>query len=550
MTGFKWTVSRRLWLLNGFLIAIFIGLGLIGLKSTSTLAKDIKELGEVHLPAIRNMTLTDMMHDGIRAVVFKAQLEADADEKTKDEILGEYKEMSDNIEKYLATIGKLSLPEELKQPIEKAMTDVKDYKTSGKTSIDLIFNKGNAEDISKQMAAFNESFEKLEESLGKIGDEIEANSQKGVTLALEDAKTFGQFMWIAMLIGFLVGATFSAIVTKVFVSQLQKAIFSLSEQSQHVGESSGSVKETAFNLAKSSEEQASAVQQTAAAVEEINSMVTKTSENSKLLVETVEESSASAQKGQNAVTEMLESMGQISDSSAQVMDQVEDNNQRIIDIVRVINEIAEKTRVINDIVFQTKLLSFNASVEAARAGEHGKGFAVVAQEVGNLAQMSGNAANEISLMLESGTQKVNSVVQESKSKLEKIINESRRTIESGKKVASNCGNALNEIVNQIGEVKQLTSEIRAAIQEQTLGLGEINSAIQLFEKVTQGSSVTAEKSAAVAENLLHQYTDLEAVISDLRSSVIGREDSNSNKNSESSLEPSHAADEKITKSAA
>ena len=73
----------------------------------------------------------------------------------------------------------------------------------------------------------------------------------------------------------------------------------------------------------------------------------------------------------------------------------------------LISEIGNKTKVINDIVFQTKLLSFNASVEAARAGEHGKGFSVVAEEVGNLAHMSGNSAKEITQLLESSINRVN-----------------------------------------------------------------------------------------------------------------------------------------------
>ena len=65
----------------------------------------------------------------------------------------------------------------------------------------------------------------------------------------------------------------------------------------------------------------------------------------------------------------------------------------------IIQEIEDKTKAIDEIVFQTKLLSFNASVEAERAGEHGRGFSVVAQEVGNLAQLSGKSAAEINEIL-------------------------------------------------------------------------------------------------------------------------------------------------------
>ena len=80
-----------------------------------------------------------------------------------------------------------------------------------------------------------------------------------------------------------------------------------------------------------------------------------------------------------------------------------------LEILGYIKSIEEKTKVINDIVFQTKLLSFNASVEAARAGEQGKGFAVVAEEVGNLATMSGTSAEEISKLLESSISHIESI---------------------------------------------------------------------------------------------------------------------------------------------
>lgn len=84
-------------------------------------------------------------------------------------------------------------------------------------------------------------------------------------------------------------------------------------------------------------------------------------------------------------------------------------NRGLQDLVLLIGKIREKTKVIDEIVFQTRLLSFNASVEAARAGEHGKGFAVVAEEVGSLAQMSGSAAKEISAILAEGVSKAESL---------------------------------------------------------------------------------------------------------------------------------------------
>jgi methyl-accepting chemotaxis protein len=95
-------------------------------------------------------------------------------------------------------------------------------------------------------------------------------------------------------------------------------------------------------------------------------------------------------------------------------------NENMADIVKSIAEIKTKTNVINDIVFQTKLLSFNASVEAARAGEHGKGFAVVAEEVGALAAMSGNASKEIAQLLDGSLSRVTVLADETKQRADGI----------------------------------------------------------------------------------------------------------------------------------
>lgn len=154
-------------------------------------------------------------------------------------------------------------------------------------------------------------------------------------------------------------------------------------------------------LSSSSTEQAAALQETVSAIEQINSMVSKNSENAAKSKKTAGDSLAIAQQGKRIVDEFLTEVTEVQGSIGRLAESVEDGNRELLTIVQMISEIEHKTRVINDIVFQTKLLSFNASVEAARAGDSGKGFAVVAEEVGNLAEMSGRSAKEISELLSS-----------------------------------------------------------------------------------------------------------------------------------------------------
>ena len=203
------------------------------------------------------------------------------------------------------------------------------------------------------------------------------------------------------------------------------------------------------------------------------------------------------------------------------MDAINESNAKISEIVTVIADIGEKTKVINDIVFQTKLLSFNASVEAARAGEHGKGFAVVAEEVGNLAQMSGNAAHEISQMLGESIKKVETTVSETKLKIETLIWDGKSKVETGTHIAHQCGDVLDEITHNIISVTQMASEISTACREQAQGVHEITKAMNNLGQVTQNNASTSEESAESSKELSTQADTLHSMVQILMDTVNG-----------------------------
>jgi len=289
----------------------------------------------------------------------------------------------------------------------------------------------------------------------------------------------------------------------------------LSDGSHEVLLAATSISQSSTELSEAAAEQASAIQQTAASIDEVSSMLKKSADNASQSHKVSQSSRNAAEQGQQAVQEMIQSISNISQSNTTIMNQVEEGNRQISEIVKVIAEIGNKTKVINDIVFQTKLLSFNASVEAARAGEHGKGFAVVAEEVGNLAQMSGNAAKEISSMLDTSIQKVEGIVNETKTKVGRLVIESKSKVETGTQVAHRCSEALNNILSTVHEVDGMVGEISSASQEQAQGVSEINKAMNQLDQVTQQNTSIAQSAATSAEQLSAQANELRQMVQDL-----------------------------------
>lgn len=342
--------------------------------------------------------------------------------------------------------------------------------------------------------------------------------------SVEQAKVeFAIYMAIACLLAITAAVLFAIILSKAFNSATNQ----LSKNSNELNEASIQIAAQSTELSESATEQAAALQETMSAVDEISAMVEKNAESATRSKEVSENSKQAAERGRGIVDQMIEAMNEIDASNNEISRETTDGNQQLGEITKLINDIGSKTKVINEIVFQTKLLSFNASVEAARAGEYGKGFSVVAEEVGNLAQMSGNAAKEISALLDESVRKVNHIVAESKSRVEKIIHASKVKVENGAKVARECNEALEEILTNVASVDGLVSEIAVASSEQSAGIKEISKAVGQLEQVTQQNSTVAQESSLAAEKLRSQAAGLNAIVEVVSQHVNGGDAANS-----------------------
>lgn len=320
---------------------------------------------------------------------------------------------------------------------------------------------------------------------------------------------------ILLLVG-LFGSVLICIVAMLFGSSISKSLTAiadiLNKSSHEVSSSSLQSAESATQLSEAATEQAASLQQTMASIEEISAMVAQNADSAVKAQGAVNANQESTENGSRSVDDMLQSVGQIKETNDEILAQMENSNREFAEIVRIISEIGAKTTVINDIVFQTKLLSFNASIEAARAGEHGKGFSVVAEEVGNLAQMSGNAAHDISTMLTDSIRRVNSIVEQTKSKVEQLVETGRERITTGQVTAEKCREALAEVTANAKVVANMITEITHASKEQAQGVHEINKAISQLDQVTQQNTSVAHQSSAQAENLSQQATELSSAV--------------------------------------
>jgi len=300
---------------------------------------------------------------------------------------------------------------------------------------------------------------------------------------------------------------------------VEQAVARLKNETNKLAEMSEEFQESSEELNSSSGVQSSSVHETVTAMTQMNEMMGRTSDSAKNSSKLARETLKAAEEGQAHLQSLTESMETISQAQKKLKNAIQNDVQKLHSVVEIIAEVSGKTRVINDIVFQTKLLSFNASVEAARAGEHGKGFAVVAEEVGNLARMSGQASLEISDIVQKSNDQVISLISMIQKNLNEVIDEVEKTVEQGVHYSEKSVQTLETVVEKSTLSSEMVHSIHAANEEQSKGSQEVLSAMKTMESANQKVGLIVEKNKILSENLSGQ-TDQLAVVSQLLNQII------------------------------
>jgi len=509
------SVKLKLGILASFFMLVILAICLSTWKNLTAVGDEIEAITGRDIP-ITEIIVEITIHQLEQAILFErairagTEMQSDATEKSHyKHLVEEFESLSHKVDEEIKAAETLT-----ENAIIAAATDkeIKEFKHIAEILLEIEHHHADYEkEAVKAFTALSTgdthtahqvalSIEKQEDQLDKeltdILHEIEKFTHEAADVALEHEHAAVNVMLVMMLCSIVIGLVLTLWITRSLFRQLGtepaevrdfaeriaegdltidlsqvdnkkktgvygamirmqevmvEIVTQIQANSNQISDAATQVSSTANTLSQATSEQAASVEQTSASVEQMGASISQNNENAQRTDQIASDSSQSANDGGQAVEKTVEAMSQI----------------------------AEKISIIEDIAYQTNMLALNAAIEAARAGEHGKGFAVVAAEVRKLAERSQIAASEI------GTLTGESV-----------------------KITEIAGELLHKMVPDIAKTAELIQEISASSEEQSSGVGQIASAMQQLDKVTQNNASGSEELAATAEELQAQSESL------------------------------------------
>ncbi|KPF42472.1 chemotaxis protein [beta proteobacterium AAP51] len=488
---------NKIWMLPLAAAIVFVvGIAVSFIVGARTSAA-VQQLGSVDAPAREQVQRLDRGVEAFRLMLQSAVGEGDSEKLV--EVQAEAEKTRAVIAKLAAIEGKQAMAGELGQAFEA-------YQAAALGATRAMLSQGDLGDLVKRMQDTQGVLDTL------LRNTLEATATATAARQREAEAGIRQAQWVTLVTGLVVLAVLGGaswlIVNSVWrdlgeePSRLKTAVQAIAEGNlqvqlkAHAGDRTslnatllqmthslsqtvGTIRQAADSIATSASEIAAGSQDLSSRTELTASNLQSTASSVVQLTDSVRLSAESAQQA----NQLAGSAADAARRGGDIVSQVVSNMNEIDAASKRINEIIG---TIDGIAFQTNILALNAAVEAARAGEQGRGFAVVAAEVRSLAQRSASAAREIKTLIGASSEKV----------------------ESGSRLVHDAGGAMAEIVSGVKRVTDVIGEISGAANEQSHGIGEVNTAVTELDHMTQQNAALVEQSAAAAASMREQSARL------------------------------------------
>jgi methyl-accepting chemotaxis protein I, serine sensor receptor len=504
MKGIKtaFTLQARIALTMGFLAALMVAIGVLGLLGTIRANHANQDTYQNKLTAATNIGNAEIYIARTRLVLDRVALHPD-DPKTQEQIERASGFFAKSDEWWQTFVDQPHEPNEASL-IGDATERRRGMRDAVAAFIDAIRTHDAARVDNIAMTQLSALYSQMSAANDKVKDALYANAKRNYDAAQASFRIYSILSVVMIAIGVIAAALSWVSLRRAIMTPLKEALahfeaiaagdlnrridlhredemgLLMRGVAQMQSSLAGTVREVrtstesiatatqqiasgTMDLSVRTEEQAASLQETAASMSELTTTVKQNEENARTARKLADNASSVATRGNEVVERVVGTMGGIDDSS---------------------RKISDITGIIEGIAFQTNILALNAAVEAARAGEQGRGFAVVASEVRSLAQRSSAAAKEI----------------------KDLIAESVETVAEGSGLVADAGRTMREVLGAVRDVATIMGEIASAAEQQRMGIEQVDTAVSQMDSITQQNAALVEQATAAAQALSEQST--------------------------------------------
>lgn len=499
-------------------------MGISGLLSISAVNRTVSSLTSETIPTLGLISSLEITMKNCQVGLLELTLPGISDaeiEKVYNQTKADLKIFDEQLKK----ISQLqSGTEDLEQikGLEKSWID---FQAEIQRSLDLVIS-GSAADREVFAERYRKDLSTLQSRIQKSLEQLSSRNAAHSRNQSEDAEKvtrqarYGMLSMLTLILVFI--AVSGVLLIRSIDRTLQSIMNHVDAQSQEVLASAARVDGLSQSLHEAAQGTSKSVQTCAANLEEITAMVQKSYQNAERSTHMASLAREASTAGDASVAQIADAMELIERTTEHFVQNLEERGRDVATIETIFCDVTEKARLINDIVFQTKLLSFNASVEAARAGEYGKGFAVVAEEVGKLSRMTGEVAGEISKLLATSSDAVKAIAERIQATSTEVRSHAMSSVKTGTARVQKGRDLLKSIVQNSHDVKFNLDQISAATREQSLAIQDIGTTLHGLQEIADVNASKSHDFNDIAHKLLVSAETMKQTVEDLKRFLDGQ----------------------------